>query len=49
MMNNILSDMFQHFENTAVGTLHSEDGKSNISAIRKSAIAIDDQPCCSDC
>ncbi|KAM3204076.1 sodium/calcium exchanger NCL1-like [Capsicum annuum] len=35
MMNHILSDIFQHVESTAIGTLYTEDGKPNISAIRK--------------
>ncbi|KAK4363968.1 hypothetical protein RND71_015326 [Anisodus tanguticus] len=41
MMKHILSDIFQHVEGTAIGTLYTEDGKPNIDAIRKLFESID--------
>ncbi|KAJ8556066.1 hypothetical protein K7X08_022824 [Anisodus acutangulus] len=41
MMKHILSDIFQHVESTAKGTLYTEDGKPNIDAIRKLFESID--------
>ncbi|MCD7448884.1 hypothetical protein HAX54_046978 [Datura stramonium] len=41
VMKHILSDIFQHVESTAIGTLYTEDGKPNISAIRKLFESID--------
>ncbi|KAJ8534499.1 hypothetical protein K7X08_016227 [Anisodus acutangulus] len=41
MMKHILSDIFQHVESTAVGTMYTEDGKPNNHAIRKLFESID--------
>ncbi|CAN4117691.1 unnamed protein product [Withania somnifera] len=41
MMKHILSDIYRHVESTTIGTLYTEDGKPNISAIRKLFECID--------